>query len=471
MVSGASHGLVDGEAAGGRLGRRLAAAGLVVGAVLLYSVWITGCTFRFDEIERFPNHQMLAEAFAAGRLWIDEEPRVDVVLYRGRRYLYFGPVPAALRAPLAMLGVAVPTGLMVALLAAAAGVVFTFALREIAPGGGRRRRVRRLFVLLFAGNGLTLFMVTVPSVHHESILWAALFLLLATVGLLRSWRRGATPAGGALVGVASALAVGSRISYLVPALVVVGAFAVAAWSAAERRHRTRAIGAAVTPLLVMGALLAGYNAARFGSATEFGLDHLTSRYQEYIRGGHFWRLDHVPYNVWDYLCRPPQLTDTVPFLEATITMQRVTQLSATPSQEYELIHVNELAVSVFAVLPALLLLAPALRLLDRDTPAELRRPAALLAAVAVLQLGVLSLTFASTARYEFDFVPPLLLLAFLGAVRLSERGPGVARAVAALAVAALVVGLFLPLSAVEAYEPFLGFRNPLLDLIGRPGPG
>jgi hypothetical protein len=444
--------------------------GLLVGATLLYSAWMTGCTFRFSEIERFPNHQMLARAFAHGRLDIAEQPRVDVVLYEGRRYLYFGPVPAALRTPLAAVGIAIPTGLMVSLLCAVLCLVFAAAVRELDAGDPDRGPPKWPFVMLFALCGPTLFMAVLPSVHHEAILWAALFLLLATVGVLRSFRTGASVRGAAAVGVASALAVGSRVSYLVPACLLIGVLLVIAWKNGSPRLRIRVAAATVAPLLAMLAALAAYNLERFGCATEFGLRHLTSRYQDYIRDGHFWRLDHVPYNLWDYLGRPPQPRPDFPFLEATISMDEVTRRTATPRPPYRLVHVNELAVSVFAVVPMALLLIPALSLVPSSTSAPRRRFVRLCTAVAALQIGVLSLTIASTARYAYDFLPYLVLLSAAGAGVVRERFQSGHLMVVVLLTLSLLIGLFLPLSAVEQYRPFIGYSSPLLELVGGPGP-
>jgi len=440
---------------------RLGLIGLVAGAMVLYSVWMTGCTFRFSEVERFPNYQMLARAFADGRLWIEEQPRVDVAHFDGKRYLYFGPVPAAIRTPLTMLGIHVPTGLMVALLCSAFCTVFLFCLRSLAPRDGPDRGLIAAFTALCAGNGLMLFMSVLPSVHHEAILWAGLFLLLGVLGVLHTWRRGPTVGRGLWVGAAAALAAGCRVSYLLAGVVVIGTFGVAAYGARRSQRFLPMTAAAVAPLLIVGALLAGYNVARFGSPTEFGVNHLASNYQDYIREGNFWRLGHVPYNLWDNLCRLPGLRGDPPYLETGITLQEVSQKSATPSEPFRLIHVNELATSIFIVIPALLLMIPAFR---RTPDKKDRRPSVLLAAVAAVQIGVLSLTFASTARYQFDFVPYMMLLAFIGAARLRVRWKDAARFVIALIVISLVVGLYLPLNAIEQYEPFVGYHSPLLDL-------
>jgi hypothetical protein len=438
---------------------RLGLIGLVAAATVMYSAWMTGGTFRFSEVERFPNHRMLASAFADGRLWIEEQPRVDVAHFEGKRYLYFGPVPAAIRTPLTMLGIRVPTGLMVALLCTAFCAVFLFCLRSLAPRDGP---LIAAFTALCAGNGLMLFMSVLPSVHHESILWAGLFLLLGVLGVLDTWRRGPTVRRGLWVGIAAGLAAGCRVSYLPPGLVVIGAFCVAAYGARRSQRFLLVTAAAVAPLLTVGALLAAYNVARFGSPTEFGVNHLTSNYQDYIREGNFWRLDHVPYNLWDNLCRLPGLRGDLPYLESGITLQEVSQKSATPSEPFRLIHVNELVTSVFIVIPALLLMIPAFR---RPPDNEARRPVFLLAILVAVQIGVLSLTFASTARYQFDFVPYMMLVAFIGATRLRARWKEADRFVIALIVISLVMGLYLPLNAIEKYEPFVGYRSPLLDLL------
>ena len=76
---------------------------------------------------------------------------------------------------------------------------------------------------------------------------------------------------------------------------------------------------------------------------------------------------------------------------------------------------------------------------------------------------------ASTARYMFDFVPLLMLLALLGSLSLAERRPAVARRVILpLAALTLVVSLLLPLSAAVEYGPFLGYHPPLSTLTASP---
>lgn len=444
---------------------------LFVGAAVFYSAWMTGFTFRFTEIDRLPNHQMLARAFARGRTDIAEQPRVDVVLHEGRRYLYFGPVPAAVRTPLAMLGIAIPTGAMVALLCAGLCVAFTAALRELAAAGAMRGVPVWPFAVLFPLCGPTLFMAALPSVHHEAILWAALFLLLATVGVLRSLRTGITARGAAAVGIGAALAVGSRATYLLPAGLLVGMLVVHAWRQCPRDRRARLTVIAATPLLGMLAALAAYNLARFGSASEFGLRDLTSRYQDYVREGHFWRLDHVPYNLWDYLVRLPEGRPDFPFLEATIASDEVTRRTAWPRSPYRLLHLNELVVSVFVLVPMALLSIPALTHLASPWADPRRRVVSLCAAVAALQIGALSLTFASTARYVYDFLPYLLMLSVVGAGVMRERVRSADRVLLELLVLSVLIGLILPISAIEQYQPFLGYSSPLLDVLRRFGPG
>ena len=80
-------------------------------------------------------------------------------------------------------------------------------------------------------------------------------------------------------------------------------------------------------------------------------------------------------------------------------------------------------------------------------------------------MGVLSLTFLSAARYQFEFSPYLILLAYLGALHLCARWESAERMVVALIVVSLVVGLYLPFNAIEKYEPFIGYRSPLRDLV------
>ncbi len=257
--------------------RRVAGPMFLIGVLaVLYGAWMTGGSFRFQEIGLFPNHLMLARAFAAGRLYIAENPPVDVISTVRGRTVYFGPVPAVVRVPLELVGLDPPTGLMVCLVAAMVVGVFAALVYELAPAE-EMRWLRRIFVVAFAANGLTLFMVLVPSVHHESILWAMLFLLGALWALMRALRRGLTSQLAWFAGATAALAVGSRFSYVFAAALLAAAVVAVAVRQGAGHVVTRYLVPAALPLMLVVGGLMMYNAARFESPFDFGLTRSVSR--------------------------------------------------------------------------------------------------------------------------------------------------------------------------------------------------
>ncbi len=188
-----------------------------------------------------------------------------------------------------------------------------------------------------------------------------------------------------------------------------------------------------------------------------------------MRAGHYWRLDHMPFNLWDYAAHLPHAVPHFPYLEPAVTMSEVTRTSATPMPPYHLVHVNELAMSVFVVVPVTALLFFSLGRLRREVDYQQRWPVTLLLGSVVLQVGVLSLTMLSTARFMFDFVPLLMLLALVGAVALTERRPVAGRwAAAALGSLTLLLCLMLPASAAAQYGRFLHYQAPLTALSASP---
>ncbi|HEV8339455.1 MAG TPA: hypothetical protein VGR25_07335 [bacterium] len=243
----------------------------------------------------------LADAFLAGRVHLEGVPDYyhDVIVYRGRTYAPFPPVPALLLMPaVAVAGERTDQGRIGQALAALAVAVFVAALRRWSIS---------LAVRLFCGAALAFGCVLWPaSAIGTSWFFAQEVVVLATAVI--AWELAGT-ARPAVLGTALAVAWLTRLTVL-PATPVLAAWV---WT----RHRR--IGAVAVYLAVTAAGLVGYmlyNVARFGDPLQTGyrLLSLATVNAQTVAGGGFFNLRYVPQHLYGIFLRAPDLISQVPFL-------------------------------------------------------------------------------------------------------------------------------------------------------------
>ncbi len=443
---------------------------LYVIVCIFYVLWMTAGTFVFSECEVWPNYNSLARAFASGQLFLDDHGLEDFVWHNGRAYMYQGPMPAVFRLPVVvLLDKGIPTGLMVALFCA--GVVLLFALTLDQLTGTEpdffHSPLKMLYTVTLACSGFTLVMVTVPSFHHEAIASAMFFLMGSIYLSLRAKNNGyqLTVAGAILLGCSMAFCLASRTSYA-PSLAIVGVWLALGW---WRAHKGDPLLRAFTPLGIAGGIatlslicLLFYNKARFGAFFDFGMKYQASiAYQEYFLQGNYFRYDHLPYNLWHMFFRLPAVIAEFPFLQLPAYLLKVQSAALMP---YQLINSNELAVSIFSLMPiTVLFVFPTIQLL-RATPYTYKSTSLVLLGVLAIQVTLVALTVASIARYYFDFLPIFMLLSFLGALWVNEHYPRSRSAVLVLAALSVVVSFALPMNALTFYAEYIPYRSPLFSV-------
>lgn len=435
-----------------------------------FFVWMTGLTLKFQETEWFPNYNMLGKSFLKGQLSIEENPGVDTFVYQGKRYFYFGPAPALFHIPfLFFRGGGLPTGLAVVFLCAATCVIVAATLKLLPTNHLSSSGPSILpFVALFAFNGFMLFMVSIPSIHHEAIVCGTFFLLLSVYLILKAAKADYhLPLQDALIaGVALVLCIGSRFSHLLTVLFLL-AFVFVGVVRQEPSVRRRNL----VPFLVLcftvavgTALLFSYNHARFGSFFDFGLKNPESIFREYYLQGNYFRYDHVPHNFWSYFFEMPRLVPVPPYLALPFYLHKVIPVFG---PRYFLMHANELAASVFVLLPITLFCFVPLVFRSKADESFQKLVYLILSAAFILQLTPLLLTVASNARYFHEFLPFLMMLAFLGIMRLKARSQVGTFLLATVGAISLVLSFSVVANALPAYEVFIGYRSPLLDIVAR----
>jgi hypothetical protein len=256
----------------------------------------------------YNNYVLFANALLHHRLWIDwPGPAIDAVLWKGQRYIVNDPVPGLLLLPLvALFGPGTnQTVLAVVLAGVAVGAAWRAAERLGLPLG----RTVVLVAFFFAGTDLW-WGSTLGDVWFLAQTSAVAFLTLALAQLT-----GAAPRG-ALVGLAYALAVGSRFT-LVMALPVV-AFAVYRGGLQDGpRHAggARRLAAFALVVAAFAALWAWYNQVRWGVWYDRG--HTIFFHQDSLAGGptgspFSWH--NLPLQLQSFLLAPPELSDVPPFV-------------------------------------------------------------------------------------------------------------------------------------------------------------
>lgn len=420
-----------------------------------YAAWMTGFTFAFRETDVFPNYNMLAAAFAKGQLFIDEMPPEDYSIMNGKRYLYFGPLPALIRLPAwLILGRGIPTGLMVVLFCAGSAVLFGLTINELTPvQESSDSLLKAVFIILFIFNGYSLLITLIPSIHHEAIAAAAFFLMLALNLLVKTWNRGnvPAPATAALIGLSLACSLASRATYAFSAGVIVIVFIAITWSRAGYVLNRKAIApmaTIVTIIVIAAGLLLAYNYLRFGDPLEFGMKYAESMFKNYLLAGNFVRYEHIPYNLWSLFFRLPITASTFPFL---IMPEYILKTESIGFMPYSLMYENELSASIFVLMPVLILFVVPLALAKESKPGVTFRMHLVLFVLLVTQVLPISVSMATAARYYYDFLPIMMIMAYLGALWLKRKKAEYFFALLLMAVVSMIVSITLPMNAMSFY--------------------
>ncbi len=384
-------------------------------------------------------YNLLVDGFQEGHLYMKATPHPDLLalppeqrpgtapflldasLYEGRYYLYFGVVPVVtLYWPCAALtGRDMPEALAALIFAA---VAFGFSVwwwldvrRHFFPTLGIGWDVVCILALGFC----TVLPSTLrrPMFYEVAIVAGWAFGVIALWALTRAWRSSRRQKAWLLLaGVAVGLAVGSRPN-LAPAglLALVAGCAVVAWQPGEQTtRRWRRLLAllcwAAAGSGIIGAGLAGYNYARFGSVVEFGHSYqIGLNPVQYFRGSNFW------HNLRLYYFAPPQVGAYFPYLTPAEEPPKPVDYVGRESAHGEWVWSVVLLAAGVLLFRAALKRRPGLRQI-----VSLTMPVAVWFAVNLLVTG---LTGVRSNRYMVDFHPAAVLgtLAVLGVV-LHARG-------------------------------------------------
>jgi hypothetical protein len=428
------------------LGKRSIVAVCLLTFVLLvtYVALNTSGTFHFTERPGFMNYGMLAEAFAAGHLYLEQEvdperlkmtdPRdpsapypyiFDSVIWNGKYYFQQEPLPGLIRVMLlCATGITVPTSVVVVMTALGIFLVLGMLLRLIQQQHFPESRDWMLWYiwLAFGFSGIQLYIASRPVVYHEAsgegcfLVLTGCLLLFHGLGRVR---RGLLMAG--LSGMCFGAAIACRALLVVYPMTFIFCFLAFALIRRERPAGTLKWAFVIAgPVCVWIGALLFYNHLRFGDWLDFGRSHVIFlKRLDYLYctlEGKFFRWEHIPHHLHDYLLSLPWIINKFPYLRYPYGEVR---LSVGADDIY---LIRELVCSVFVTMPVLLLALPfpllPRRCLNRG---RLSLILVFLGMSAIAVLGLLSAFVGAAARYYYDFTPALFILAFCNLAAFSDK--------------------------------------------------
>jgi hypothetical protein len=500
---------------------------------LLYAFLASSGTFH--EIGRQPEwrtdyYDRMAEGFRSGHLYIPTVPSPqllaaanpytdgnvpfglwDASLYKGRYYLYWGPVPGLLLWASKWLAGVVLGGPLPTI--SDQWLVLVFSLGRLCAGTLLLLELSRMLrptppfwlvtlaIALFGLAGPTPFTVASPNVYEACLMSGQLFLLAGWWGALRGLLRpGRRTQLFLLAGISWALALGSRVTLVlaVPTLVLL-TVALLAWQGRRASSSgspvagspvagspvagspvawSQVVWPLVRPALALGlpplaaiAAYGWYNYARFDSPTEFGVEYQISPQW-------FWTHEaFVLPNLFSYLWAPLTWSCRFPYVVSYASGRPLSALLTWPPgyQTFERVA-GVLVMSPWCYLAllwpwravrSLWQRARALRL-PREPQLALPELWSIACAFAILPVMVPALSlWEASMRYSGDALSGALIASSLGAFWLYRRAQASHRGHRRAAVSLLLVALALYTCFVGVFSGYASYEEPFL--VNNPG--
>jgi hypothetical protein len=470
-------------------------------------IWAYTWIITVGRMERWPEgrnyYWMLTQAFQEGQthLLIEPSPELlklenpydlqqrrgldylwDTTLYKGKYYLYWGPVPAVL-------------GMLINLITSRpvtdAGLVFSFLLGAALFSVLLLQNVCRDHDFpgwVFWGGALTsainiplVWLLTHPTYYEVSISGGQFFMMMGFFLLYRVFRSSPIRNGYAfLSALAFGLAGGTRVNLLVSVifLALVILWRVYLFHGRKLSASVYSLVVTILPLVIIACSLAGYNYARFGSIFEFGHRYqltglaLTEDYGDQISVGYF-----VP-NLYTYAFRLPSLSRDFPFVTIPGIRENMWPIFIHLPENY---YYPEPTAGILFVIPligftGLLVVRLFWLFINGDVPVTGKRTITpgspffwlvlSLFGYILIQTFLLFAFVSSSMRYLFDLSPTLVVLStmFVGYhTRSFEKKPYVVKLLAGLWIlAALMTVIFGLLVGITGGQNNFLNKNPQL---------
>lgn len=392
-------------------------------------------------------YTQLADAFRKGQLYVDAEPGGallaaedpynpngrppfdteiwDMSLYKGRLYLYWGPVPALMILPIQLITHTAITDIYPVYFFFCGLLIFNSLIilklwRRFFPDVPARNVIASILLI-----GLILpilWCLNKPEVYQAAI-GAGQFFLISGIYFAISALENNAARGKRylfLAGLFWVCSVGSRAMNVLPLFFFVPF--VLAWMLKNMpkpipwAKYIETAASLLLPLIAGGAALGWYNWARFDSPFEFGL-----RYQITIHNLNqimplTFQADYVLPNLYAYVFQPFEFVEKFPFIQPVTITGFFERFGITPPKIYFSGRMTGMLVYAPFLVLAFLPFFSKIEAADGGVPRDPRYPFAvvLLAASFLINFFSLLFFFFGVLRYSVDIISQITLLAILG---------------------------------------------------------
>ena len=399
-------------------------------AVIIYYLWLSGSDTTGTTTHYYTR---LADSFLKGKLYvmgIGRDIPIDLSYYNGKYYLYWGPVPALLLAPIQLLS-QVPIGDFFLAFVFGIGVflVQSFLLIDLWERYFNALPKWTIHISIFL-SGLVAPVYTLrhhtdhARIYEAAIVGGQFFLmiglLMAFTGVIRpsisSWRLVAA-------GLFWALAIGTRNILAAPiGFMVLLTVAFVFKINIDLIEKIKKLASLGLPLLFGFAGLLWYNWARFGSITETGFSYALASIDLQAHTKELFSRAYIFQNLYNYLLHPPAFLSKFPFVymingneEPILSLYNFPDIySAQPITGLLFIF----PFAVFSVVPLILFLTKVFKTKaiknifeHKDIPNWILL---ILSGSFLTTFTFLLFFFWTGVRYLGDFLPSLAVLSILG---------------------------------------------------------
>jgi hypothetical protein len=357
------------------------------------------------------------------------ETPTDLSFYRGKFYLYWGPVPALLLASIRLFSSQQPIGDFFLAFVFGVGILLaqSFLLLILWDGYFRTLPKWTLYLSIFLSGlswaaGLLRYEHDHARVYEAAIAGGQFFLisglLMAFTALTRpsisNWRL-------VLSGLLWALAIGSRHILVVPLglIIILTAF----WLLRIKTDFVTKIAQLLSLgllLILGGGSLGWYNWVRFGSISETGFSYALAGVDLQEHSSELFSVSYIIQNLYNYLLNPPHFMSAFPFVSMLKGSKNLTLPFYTGPEFYYAQPMTGLLYlfpfAVFAVVPLIVLLSKLFKgNSTKDNNHRLLSWIALnLSSSFFVTFSLLMIFFWAGIRYMGDFLPGLSILSVLG---------------------------------------------------------
>ncbi|MBE0682374.1 MAG: hypothetical protein IH589_10705 [Anaerolineales bacterium] len=459
---------------------------------VIYAFFITFGTFTtWKASTRY--YTQLAEAFSKGQLHVDVEPGAallaaedpyssegrppfeddvwDLSLYKGKLYLYWGPVPALLLMPIQL---ALHTSM------ADIYLVYFFLSGLLIFNSLIILKVWRLFfpdipawsvVISIFLIGLILpilWSLNIPDVYEAAIGGGQFFLIGGIYFVILAFEKDIRKRFLFLAGLFWACSVGSRAINVLPILFLTALSLLWIWKNQPKpidwNGAARLAASLLTPL-ALGALLIGwYNWARFDSPLEFGLRYQITIYNLNRDMPLTFQPDYFPYNVQAYILQPFEFIPKFPFMRPVGFSSMLQNLNITAPKLYAGGRVTGILFYAPILLLAVLPFSSKSKnkITSQNNPELQQLIIQLLGGSFLISFAAILFYFYGQMRFMVDLISQVTLLAIIGGwllMRKSSPSKTYPRLINMLVLFTVVVSILLAFSSENSRMEKL---NPML---------